>query len=122
MENLITLLLHLVQKVPYLSEVEQEAELDLLRDVEAHVGVAGIVPPPTGATNAPAPVPDVPVPGPVAEPVPADSAAAQVPPPVSPDVVGSPETANAFAGFVGDLSPEQKAQLEAALAAPPTGA
>lgn len=120
MENLITLLLHLVQKVPYLSEVEHEAELALLRDVEAHLGVTGVVPPPTGATNPPAPaaVPDVPVPGPVAAPVPADSAAAQTPPPTSPDVAAA-APANAFAGFVGDLSPEQRTQLEAALGAPP---
>jgi hypothetical protein len=68
MENLITLLLHLVQKVPYLSEADQESELDLLREVEAHLGVSGIVPPAQGATNPPATVPSVPVPGVVAEP------------------------------------------------------
>jgi hypothetical protein len=71
MENLITLLLHLVQKVPYLSEAEQEAELDLLRAVESHLGVTGVVPPPAGATNAPVVVPAVAVPGAVAEPTPA---------------------------------------------------
>jgi len=91
--------------------------MDLLREVESHLGVSGIVPPPLGATNASVAVPAVPVPGPVAEPAPAASAEAQTPPPVSPDVVAAPETANAFAGFVGDLSPEQKAQLEAALKA-----
>ncbi len=108
-----------MQKVPYLSEAEHAAELDLLRDVEAHLGVEGVVPPATGVTNppAPAPVPDVPVPGPVAEPAPADSVEAQTPPPVSADVVSPPETANAFAGFVGDLTPQQKADLEAALGA-----
>jgi hypothetical protein len=117
MENLITLLLHLVQKVPYLSEVEHEGELALLRTVEAHLGVSGIVPPATGVTNPPAPAPAVPVPGPVAEPVPADSTEAQTPPPTSPDVVAPPEVSNAFSGFVGDLSPEQRSQLEAALGA-----
>lgn len=117
MENLITLLLHLVQKVPYLSEAEHAAELDLLRDVESHLGVTGIVPPATGVTNPPAPTPVVPVPGPVAEPAPADSAVAQTPPPTSPDVVAAPEVSNAFSGFVGDLSPEQRSQLEAALGA-----
>lgn len=96
MENLIQLLLHLVQKVPYLSEAEHEVELALLREVETHLGVAGVVPPAVGVTNAPAPVPDIPVPGPVAEPAPADSPAAQTPPPTSPDVVAAPETANVF--------------------------
>jgi len=116
MEKLITLLLHLVQKVPYLSEVEKEAELDLLRDVEAHLGVAGIVPPPAGASNAPpAPAPEVPVPGPVAEPAPADSPEAQAPPPVSPDVVAAPEAANVFSATVADLSPQQREQMRAAL-------
>jgi hypothetical protein len=114
MENLITLLLHLVQKVPYLSEEEHDVELDLLRSVESHLGVSGVVPPPVGSTNAPPVVPEVPVPGPVAEPVPPE---AQPLPPVSPDIVGSPEASNAFVGFVGDLSPEQRAQLEAALGA-----
>jgi len=55
--------------VPYLSEAEHETELDLLRSVEAHLGVTGIVPPATGSSNAPRAVPDVPVPGVVAEPV-----------------------------------------------------
>ena len=119
METLITLLLHLVQKVPYLSEAEHEAELDLLRAVEAHVGVSGIVPPATGSSNAPVAVPAVPVPEPVATPAPADSAAAQTPPPTSPDVVAPPEVANAFAGIVDGLSPAQRSELEAALAAPP---
>lgn len=117
MENLITLLLHLVQKVPYLSEAEHDAELDLLRDVETHLGVTGVVPPAVGSTNAPVAVTSVPVPGPVAEPAPADSAVAQTPPPVSPDVVAPPEVSNAFSGFVADLSPEQRSQLEAALGA-----
>lgn len=103
--------------MPYLSEAEHGIELDLLREVESHLGVSGVVPPATGVTNPPAAVPVVPVPGPVAEPAPVDSAVAQTPPPTSPDVVAAPETSNAFAGFVGDLSPEQKAQLEAALTA-----
>lgn len=117
MENLITLLLHLVQKVPYLSEAEHEAELALLREVEEHVGVSGIVPPVTGATNPPATVPKVPVPGPVAEPAAADSAEAQTPPPTSTPIAAAPETANAFAEMVGGLSPEARAELEAALGA-----
>jgi hypothetical protein len=111
MESLIKLLLNLVQKVPYLSEVEHEVELDLLREVEDHLGVAGVVPPKSGPTNAPIEVPDVPVPGAVAEPV-----LDQTPPVTSPEVAGAvPETANAFAGLVSDLSPEQRAQLSAAL-------
>ena len=95
METLITLLLHLVQKVPYLSEVEHEAELALLREVESHLGVTGIVPPAPSDGNAPAaPVPEVPVPGPVAEPAPAESAEAQALPPTSPEVA-QPEQTNA---------------------------
>jgi hypothetical protein len=91
MESLITLLLHLVQKVPYLSEAEHEAELDLLRAVETFVGVSGIVPPKAGATNAPTATPVVPPPGPVAE-VPADAVA-----PISTfPGVAAPEEANAF--------------------------
>lgn len=71
MEELITLLLHLVEKSSFLSEVERDAEIELLRVFEKHVGLEGkIVPPAPGATNAPveAPVVD---PGPVAKPVPA---------------------------------------------------
>lgn len=89
-------LYHLVEKVPYLSEAEHDAELDLLRLVEKDLGLGGIVPPATGSINAPiAPVPAVAVPGPVAEPVPA----AQQPLPVtSPELVGAaPEQTNAFA-------------------------
>lgn len=71
MEELITLLLHLVQKSSFLSEIERDAEVELLRKFEAHVGVAGIVPPAPGATNAPVETPTV-DPGPVAEPVPAE--------------------------------------------------
>ncbi len=116
MEELITLLLHLVQKVPYLSEVEHDAELALLRAVESHLGVSGVVPPTTGPTNAPTePPPDVPVPGPVAEAVPA---AEQPLPPVSPDIVGAETAAvqpNAFSGLVGDLNADQLAQLKAAV-------
>ena len=69
MEELITLLLHLVQKVPYLSEVEQDGEMDLLRAVQEKLGVDGVVPPKAGPTNAPlAEPPAAPeVPGPVAE-------------------------------------------------------
>jgi hypothetical protein len=108
MDELITLLLHLVSKVPYLSEAEQDAEMDLLRAVQDKLGVAGVVPPASGPMNAPlAPPPDVPVPGPVAEPPPADAP----PPPVSPEVAGAaPGAANAFA----DPTPEQVAALEAA--------
>jgi hypothetical protein len=114
MEELITLLMHLVGKVPYLSEAEHDAELDLLRAVQEKLGVAGIVPPKAGPMNAPlAPPPDVPVPGPVAEPPPADAP----PPPVSPEVAGAaPEAANAFA----DPTPEQVAALEAAGWTPPS--
>lgn len=93
MENLIKILLHLVEKVPYLSEIEKDAELDLLRTIEKDLGVDGVVPPATGPTNAPAPPPPVVDPGPVATPVPA---AEQVPPPVSPEVAVAPEVANAF--------------------------
>jgi hypothetical protein len=95
LEHLVTLLLHLVEKVPYLSEVEHDAELDLLRAVESDLGVSGVVAPKAGPTNAPAPAP-VPPPAPVAEPVPA---AEQTPPPVSPEVAGAaPEATNAFSG------------------------
>ena len=38
MENLIKVLLHLVEKVPYLSELEKDAELDLLRGYVRHGG------------------------------------------------------------------------------------
>lgn len=96
MEKLITLLLHLLEKVPYLSEDAHEAELDLLREFESSQGVSGVVPPKAGPINAPVvPVEPPPVPGPVAEPIPAD----QQPPPVtSPEVAGSaPEESNAFA-------------------------
>jgi hypothetical protein len=94
MESLIQLLLHLLNKVPYHSEDEQQAELDLLRAFESYVGVSGIVPPKAGPTNTPAPPPEVPVPGPVADPVPADQ---QPPPPTFPGVA-PPEDANAFSG------------------------
>ena len=75
-------LLHLVQKVPYLSEIEHDEELNLLRGIEKDLGLSGIVPPATGAMNEPAPVPVV-DPGPVATAVPA---AAQPIPPTSPEV------------------------------------
>lgn len=117
MEELITLLLHLVQKVPYLSEVEHDGEMALLRVVEEKLGVDGVVPPAAGPTNAPlAEAPPAPeVPGPVAEPVPPEQ---QTPPVASPEVVGtSPEQTNAFSSLVSDLSPSQRADLEAALAA-----
>jgi hypothetical protein len=108
MEELITLLLHLVQKVPYLSEAEHDLEFDLLRAVETKLGVEGIVPPKPGPTNQPVePPPAVEVPGPVAEPPPADAP----PPPVSPELASTaPEASNAFA----DPTPEQAAALEAA--------
>lgn len=100
MEKLLTLLLHLTEKVPYLSEIEREAEMDLLRGVEKDLGLEGIVPPAQGPTNAPAPEPpDVPVPGPVAEPVPPDE---QPPPPTGmPGATTeeiAPEESNTFAG------------------------
>jgi hypothetical protein len=109
MEELITLLLHLVQKVPYLSEAEHDLEFDLLRAVESKLGVEGIVPPKPGPTNQPVtPPPAVEVPGPVAEPVPPEQ---QTPPVASPEIAGAqPEQSNAFA----DVSPEQAAALEAA--------
>ena len=91
MENLIKVLLHLIEKVPYLSEIEHAGELDLLRTIEKDLGVAGIVPPATGPTNAPVIVPAVPVPGAVATPVPA---AQQPLPPVG---VAAPDSHNAFA-------------------------
>lgn len=95
-ENLTTLLLHLVQKAQYLSEVEREDELDLLRAVEADLGVSGVVPPKAVDTNVAPSIPDVPVPGPVAQPVPPD---AQPPAPTSPEVADqAPEQTNAFSG------------------------
>jgi hypothetical protein len=68
MENLITVLYHLIEKVPYLSEIEHDGELDLLRLIEKDLGVSGVVPPATGPTNKPAAPVEVPVPGPVAAP------------------------------------------------------
>jgi hypothetical protein len=94
MENLIKILYHLIEKVPYLSEVEHDGELDLLRLIEKDLGVTGIVPPATGPTNAPvAPVPVVPVPGAVA----ARAQNRHFIPPTSPEVAGAaPENTNAF--------------------------
>ena len=63
----MTLLLHLVEKVPFLSEVEHDADIDLVRSIEADLGLSGIVAPKPGATNAPLEVPVV-DPGPVAGP------------------------------------------------------
>src|ERR1700731_3107479 len=101
MEELITLLLHLVQKVPYLSEVERDVEMDLLRAVQEKLGVDGGVPPKPGPTNAP----------------PADAP----PPPVPPEVGGTvPESTNAFSSLVSDLSPAQVQELKAALANAPS--
>jgi hypothetical protein len=91
MESLIKVLLNLTQKVPWLTEVEKEVQLDLLRAIEKDLGVSGVVPPTTGPTNAPLAVPAVPVPGPVAAP---DSSGAKFTPPVSGEV---PEANNAFA-------------------------
>lgn len=115
MEELITLLLHLVQKVSYLSELEHDGEMALLRVVEEKLGVGGVVPPKTGPTNAPlAEAPAAPeVPGPVAEPPPADA-----PPPVtSPEIAGAqPEQTNAFST---QLDAETVAALEKAGWTPP---
>lgn len=84
-----------MEKVPYLSEVEREAELDLLRAVETDLGVSDVVAPKAGSMNAPLTVPVV-DPGPVAAPVPA---AEQPPPPASPEVAtAAPEATNAFSG------------------------
>lgn len=94
--NLLTLLLHLVEKVPYLSEIEHDAELDLLRLVERDLGANGIVPPATGPTNTPAPAPAVEVPGPVAQPTSAVAPIATFP------GVAAPEEANAFSGVTPD--------------------
>jgi len=104
MENLIELLLNLLNKVPYLSEADKEADLDRLRAFEAHVNVSGIVPTKPGATNAPVePPPAVEVPGPVAEPVPPD---AQPPVPTSPEVADTaPEATNAFSGVDPNAPP-----------------
>lgn len=95
MDELITLLLHLLEKVPYLNEEAHDAELDLLRVVESKLNVTGVVPPKAGPINAPV-VPVVPPdPGPVAEPVPP---ALQPLPPTSPELGGqAPEETNAFA-------------------------
>jgi hypothetical protein len=84
-----------VEKVPYLSEVEHEGELDLLRAIESDLGVSDVVAPKAGSMNAPVTPPAVPVPGPVAEPVPA---AEQAPPIASPEVAAAPEATNAFSG------------------------
>lgn len=65
--------------------------MEILRQLEAKLGVSGIVPPVPGATNAPLEVPVV-DPGPVAEPVPG---AEQPLPPTFP-AVAEPEAANAF--------------------------
>jgi hypothetical protein len=90
METLIKILYHLIEKVPYLSEVEHDGELDLLRLIEKDLGVTGIVPPATGPTNKPAPV-EVPVPGHVATtPLPSPAWT----PPSSPEVA---TPAHAFA-------------------------
>jgi hypothetical protein len=73
----VTLLLHLVEKVPFLSEVEHLADVDLVRQIEKELGLSGIVPPAAIDANQ-MPVPPAVDPGPLAEPVPAE---AQVPPP-----------------------------------------
>ena len=82
--------MHLIEKVPYLSEIEKDAELELLRSIEKDLGVSGVVPPAAGSINAPIVTPVV-DPGPVAAPVPAH---AQPVPPVSPDLAPA---GNAFA-------------------------
>jgi hypothetical protein len=92
MENLVKLLLLLVSKATFNSEVEQEDALELVRKVAEEVGAGDVVPPKPGPTNAPQATPPVEVPGPVAEPVPA---AEQPPPPTSPEV------ANALGGTPG---------------------
>lgn len=79
-----------MEKVPYLSEVERDAELDLLRAVEKDAGVSGIVPPKAGPTNAPLAAPAVKVPGPVAEPTGEKAPIATFP------GIAAPEEANAF--------------------------
>jgi hypothetical protein len=95
-ENLITLLLDLVEKAPYHTEDERQDALDLLREVEADMGVTDVVPPKAEDANQPAAAPDVPVPGDVAVPVPPDQ---QPPAPTSPEVADtSPEATNAFSG------------------------
>lgn len=84
-----------MEKAPYLSEEARDAEMDLLRTVEAEMGVADVVAPKPGPINAPVVTPVV-DPGPVAEPVPAN---AQPPVPTSPEVAGAaPEATNAFSG------------------------
>jgi hypothetical protein len=107
MDDLIELLLHLVQKVPYLSESDLHADIERLRRFEQSVnnGVSRIVPP--AAVDLPGPVatPSVPVPGPVAEPVPANE---QTPPPISPDLgvgeIADGENTNAFSGVAPDAA------------------
>lgn len=89
----MTLLLHLVEKVPFLSELEHDADVDLVRAIESDLGLNGIVAPKPGATNAPLEIPEV-DPGPVAEPVPA----AQQKAPTFGASVAPPEEANAFSG------------------------
>jgi hypothetical protein len=107
MENLIQLLLTLANKVPYLSESEKDNTLDLLREVEAHLGVSGVVPPHPGPVNAPAPAPKVPVPGPVAQPVPPER---QPLPPTFAAAAAAPEASNAFSG----VTPPAKAKTQGA--------
>jgi len=72
--------------VPYLSEVEHDEEIELLRLIEKDLGVSGVVPPATGPTNAPVATPTL-DPGPVATPE-----VGHFTPPVS-----APEHTNAFA-------------------------
>lgn len=84
MEELITLLLHLVSKVPYHSEDEREAEIDLVRAFADHIKVPGIVPPAAGPVNSPPPAEAIEPPGPVAEPVTASTFPAPVEAPFPP--------------------------------------
>jgi hypothetical protein len=100
MSELVQLLLKLLEKVPWLSEAEHEAALDLLRAIEKAIGVTGIVPPAPGSMNAPAVVPEV-DPGPVADNTPQPG----FEPPASPEVVTEqPEATNAFAA-PGETTP-----------------
>lgn len=102
-ENLIKVLLMLAEKVPYLSEVERDDAMDLLREVEHDVGAEGVIPPKSGDTNAPLAAPAdlvaaAPDPGPVATPPPPGE---QLPPPVTfggTEIEGTGEAGNAFSG------------------------
>lgn len=79
--------------MPYLSEIEHDAELDLLREVEGDLGTSGVVPPASADANIPPVVPAV-DPGVVATPVPAD----EQPPAPTFGAIAPPEEANAFSG------------------------